>query len=92
MQVCLAGILRGIGKTHGGSVINFVGFWLISFPLAIVFGFVVGWKIYGFWVAMMIGLASISLAQFIYISCLKWSNLAADAQERTKKEVVELLM
>ena len=59
LQVSLSGIFRGIKQTTMVMISNFVGYWLIAFPLGCVFAFKLGLNLFGFWCALLIASAII---------------------------------
>lgn len=50
------GILRGIGKQAIGGPVNLVAYYVISLPAALAFAFALGWKLFGLYVGLAIGL------------------------------------
>ena len=49
LQVALAGIFRGLKQTSVVMFSNFIGYWLISFPLGYYLGIKLGMNLSGFW-------------------------------------------
>ena len=49
MQVALSGIFRGLKQTTVVMVSNFIGYWLISFPLGYYLGIKLNMNLLGFW-------------------------------------------
>eukprot|EP01091_Cochliopodium_minus_P016462 TRINITY_DN6177_c0_g1_i1.p1 TRINITY_DN6177_c0_g1~~TRINITY_DN6177_c0_g1_i1.p1 ORF type:complete len:277 (+),score=53.19 TRINITY_DN6177_c0_g1_i1:925-1755(+) len=82
----LSGILRGVGRPYAGTIIGFFGFWMIGFPLGLVFGFVLKKGVFGFWWALLCGLGFIVLVEFIYLFSFNWEALSKEAQERTRDD------
>lgn len=58
---CLAaishGLLRGTGKQEFGGYANLVCYYVVGLPLAFGTAFGLGWKLYGLWFGVSIGLA-----------------------------------
>lgn len=58
---CLAaishGLLRGTGMQEFGGYANLACYYLIALPLAFGTGFGLGWRLYGLWFGVSIGLA-----------------------------------
>lgn len=61
-QVVAIGALRGMEDYKFPTYISFVGYWLISLPLCYFFAFTIGYKVYGIWLALSIGLGVVSIA------------------------------
>lgn len=63
MQVfdCMAaishGLLRGTGKQEFGGYANLICYYVVALPLAFGTGFGLGWKLYGLWFGVSVGLA-----------------------------------
>ena len=54
IHIALIGMLRGSGATNTSLLINIVGTIVIQVPLSWFLGFVVGWGVFGIWVAVPI--------------------------------------
>ncbi|XP_051891593.1 multidrug and toxin extrusion protein 1-like isoform X2 [Pristis pectinata] len=81
-MVCMcvsAGVLRGAGKQKLGAVANFVGFYLIGFPIGISLMFAGKLGILGFW----LGLMSCTAIQFVFFQVviykLNWNEASDQA-------------
>ncbi|XP_051891591.1 multidrug and toxin extrusion protein 1-like isoform X1 [Pristis pectinata] len=74
-----AGVLRGAGKQKLGAVANFVGFYLIGFPIGISLMFAGKLGILGFW----LGLMSCTAIQFVFFQVviykLNWNEASDQA-------------
>ncbi len=57
----MGGILRATGRPKLGSIINFIGYWLIAIPLYFVLSIPVKWGVIGVWLALLFGLLFINL-------------------------------
>lgn len=57
---CLAaishGLLRGTGKQEFGGYANLVSYYIVALPLAFGTAFGLGWKLYGLWFGVSVGL------------------------------------
>lgn len=64
IQVAAMGALRGIQDTHGPMWLAAIGYWVIGFPTAIIFGFYTDLAGIGIWLGLAAGLlfASVALA------------------------------
>lgn len=61
LQGVAAGALRGAGDVRFPFLANFGAHWLVGFPLALLFGFHLGWGAAGLWWGLLVGLASVAL-------------------------------
>ena len=69
MQVALSGIFRGMKKTKIVMLSNFIGYWLVSFPIGFLLGFKYNMNLLGFWYGIISG--SIVLCSIMLISLLR---------------------
>ena len=58
MQINFANALRGISDVKPMMLIAFIAFFIISLPAGYFFGFVMGWGLFGVWMAFPFGLSS----------------------------------
>jgi multidrug resistance protein, MATE family len=71
VQAVAAGALRGAGDLRFAFAANVVGHWCIGFPVALFFGFVLGWGARGLWWGLTAGLITVSimlLGRFLLIT------------------------
>jgi MATE family multidrug resistance protein len=61
-QVVAIGALRGLEDYKYPTYIAFIGYWIIALPLCYVFAFTFGYKVYGVWLALSIGLGFVAVA------------------------------
>lgn len=57
IQVCAAGILRGLQDTKAPMIYALIGYWLIGFPFGLLLAYGFGYGIYGLWGGVVAGLA-----------------------------------
>jgi len=69
-QVVAIGALRGLEDYKFPTYIAFVGYWIIALPLSYLFAFTFGYKVYGVWLALSLGLGFVSAALFLRIKIL----------------------
>ena len=69
-QVVAVGVLRGIEDYKFSSYMAFIGYWILALPLSYVFAFTLGYKVYGVWFALSLGLAFVSISLFFRIRFL----------------------
>lgn len=56
IQVCAAGILRGMQDTKAPMYYALIGYWLIGFPAGLLLAYGFGYGIYGLWGGIVAGL------------------------------------
>ena len=54
-KVVISGVLRGSGRQYIGAIVNFIAYYIIGIPLAVVFGFKTDLGVFGIWIGMAIG-------------------------------------
>jgi len=69
-QVVAVGVLRGIEDYKFSSYVAFIGYWIIALPLAYLFAFPMGYKVYGVWFALSLSLAFVSIVLYFRIRFL----------------------
>jgi MATE family multidrug resistance protein len=64
IQVVSASALRGAGEVRAAFLATVAAHWLVGFPLALLFGFTLGWGAQGLWWGLTAGLvvAAVALA------------------------------
>lgn len=62
IQVVAIGALRGLEDYKYPTYIAFIGYWIIALPLCYVFAFTLGYKVYGVWLALSLGLGFVAIA------------------------------
>ena len=58
MQINFANALRGISDVKPMMLIAFIAYFIVSLPAGYFFGFVMGWGLFGVWMAFPFGLSS----------------------------------
>ena len=61
MQINFANALRGISDVKPMMLIAFIAYFIISLPAGYFFGFVIGWGLFGVWMAFPFGLSSAAI-------------------------------
>jgi MATE family multidrug resistance protein len=69
LQVTLSGIFRGIKHTKIVMVSNFIGYWIIAFPLGCMLAFKFGLNLLGFWYAL--GFSAVVLCTIMLLSMIR---------------------
>lgn len=86
-------LLRSIGRPLAGSVVNFIGYYVLALPTAAGLGWGAKLKIFGIWLGLIAGLAGATVGYFILIYRVDWDKEAQLAKERVsdgKKDPLEL--
>ncbi|KAF3768046.1 MATE efflux family protein [Cryphonectria parasitica EP155] len=83
---CLAaishGLLRGTGKQEFGGYANLACYYVVALPLAFGTAFGLGWKLYGLWFGVSVGLTLVSAVEFLYLYRSDWEKSVRDAERR----------
>ena len=51
----ISGVLRGSGRQYIGAIVNFIAYYVIGIPLAVVLGYKANLSVFGIWIGMAIG-------------------------------------
>lgn len=86
----LAGVLRGAGRQSVGAWLNFVGYWLVGLPLALLLGFRMQMGALGFWLALLGASFLQNVLQLAFIFSLDWHKEASRAQQEALQEAEQL--
>nr|XP_051190335.1 protein DETOXIFICATION 10 [Lolium perenne] len=83
LQYVLSGIVRGCGRQKIGALVNFVAYYLLGIPAALVFTFVCHLGVLGLWLGIIIGMvAQMLLLLVISFGTNNWEKQAIDAKDR----------
>ncbi|XP_047049730.1 protein DETOXIFICATION 16-like isoform X2 [Lolium rigidum] len=83
LQYVLSGIVRGCGRQKIGALVNFVAYYLLGIPAALVFTFVCHLGVLGLWLGILIGMvAQMLLLLVISFGTNNWEKQAIDAKDR----------
>jgi multidrug resistance protein, MATE family len=66
LQVVAGGVLRGMGRPDASAIVNLVGYYAFTLPLAYALGFMAGWGLWGIWLALCIGLLGVAAALTVW--------------------------
>ncbi len=86
MQCTLGRTLIGMGRQAYASRVNLVVYYLIMVPLAIVFGYSMGYGVKGVWIATTISAIIVTACFAVLIMIQDWDALMVEAEERAIKE------
>jgi len=68
LQVVGTGILRGMGRTLPGALINLVGYYALALPTASWLGFKAGHGLAGLWWGLSLGLATVAAMLLVWVA------------------------
>eukprot|EP01116_Phalansterium_solitarium_P008690 TRINITY_DN22645_c0_g1_i1.p1 TRINITY_DN22645_c0_g1~~TRINITY_DN22645_c0_g1_i1.p1 ORF type:complete len:547 (-),score=142.41 TRINITY_DN22645_c0_g1_i1:125-1765(-) len=86
LQTLCGGILRGVGLPTRGTIMNFVGYYLIGVPLGAGLGFGAGLEVYGLWGGIAAGLSVVAIGDVIFLLRIDWFEQSRQAQLRSEKK------
>lgn len=81
-QVSAGSALRGLSDTTVPLILALVGYWVVGFPVAYVFGFILGFKGVGIWLGLAAGLAFAAIALVIRFAMRERLKLVPGTAER----------
>jgi MATE family multidrug resistance protein len=76
-QAVGAGSLRGLKDTRVPMLIAGTGYWLVGFPVATILGFALGWRGFGIWIGLALGLAVTAVLMVLRFEHLTRREMAA---------------
>ncbi|XP_064604497.1 multidrug and toxin extrusion protein 1-like [Liolophura sinensis] len=82
VTVVNGGTFRGCGRQYLGAVCNFVGYILITIPLAAVLMFPAKMGAVGFWMGLAIGITPVAVFYIIIMLYTDWGTQVEKAQKR----------
>ncbi len=62
-QTVFCGILKGMGRQKAGSIVNFIGYYIIALPSAMFYVFKLEWGVAGLWWGLLSGLAFVTVVR-----------------------------
>ncbi|KAJ4745571.1 Protein DETOXIFICATION [Rhynchospora pubera] len=80
-QGVLSGVSRGCGWQHLAAWTNLVAFYFIGMPLALLFGFKLGFYGKGLWMGLICGLVCQSATLLIITLRIKWTKTSLTTQD-----------
>ncbi|GMM35643.1 Erc1 protein [Saccharomycopsis crataegensis] len=86
MNSVTAGLLRGEGMQHIGSITNLSSYYIIGLPLAYFLTFKMGFGLQGLWIGTGVGLFCISVVQIFFSLHVDWDDIISVAQKRNERE------
>ncbi|CAL8270016.1 unnamed protein product [Gadus morhua 'NCC'] len=91
---CIAGvtggIIRGAGKQSIGALCNFVGYYIIGFPIGVSLMFAAHMGIVGLWTGLLFCVAIQAVFFLIFLSKLNWQKASDEALVRAGVQRVEI--
>lgn len=87
MNSVTAGLLRGEGMQHIGSITNLTSYYLVGLPLAYFLTFTMGMGLQGLWIGMGVGLCCIFLVQLLFnLILVDWDGVVGQASKIRERE------
>ena len=88
VQGVSSGILRGVGHQTIGAASNLIAYYLIGLPVGVFLTFYVKINLFGLWIGLTGGLATIATTLLFYILYrIDWNKEAIKANERSSKKL-----
>ncbi|KAG0679365.1 hypothetical protein C6P40_001601 [Pichia californica] len=79
MACVLGGILRGQGRQYIGGWLNLISYYVLSLPVAYVFGFTLNFKLFGLWIGMIVALVFVSSCELYFVITSNWDIIIKDS-------------
>lgn len=74
-----SGILRGQGRQKIGGLINFIAYYALALPMALVLSKIVGLQLYGLWIGIGCGMFVIGSVESVIILWSDWDDILLKA-------------
>ncbi|CAL8356708.1 unnamed protein product [Boreogadus saida] len=91
---CIAGvtggIIRGAGKQSIGALCNFVGYYIIGFPIGVSLMFAAHMGIVGLWTGLLFCVGIQAVFFLVFLSKLNWQKASDEALVRAGVQRVEI--
>jgi MATE family multidrug resistance protein len=91
LQTFNGALMRSVGRPLAGSIVNFLGYYLLAIPIAAGLAWGAKWKIFGVWCGLVAGLCGASIGYCVLIYRVNWEEEAKLARERVHASDVSLL-
>lgn len=91
LQTFNGAITRAVGQQFWGSIVNFLGYYLLSIPIAAGLGFGAKWKLFGVWCGLVAGLFGACVGYFILMTRIDWEKEAEAAKKRVSEGAAQTL-
>lgn len=82
IQTFNGALMRSVGRPLAGSIVNFLGYYLLAIPIAAGLAWGAKWKIFGVWCGLVCGLFGAAVGYLILIFRIDWEEEARLARER----------
>jgi len=92
LQTVQGGFLRGIGYQNYGTLMNFIGYYLIAIPSYAVLGIVLGWSLFGMWIGLLTAVVFICLGNFLFLVRINFAIESEKVQLRVGKTEQTLVL
>ncbi|KGO84603.1 multidrug transporter [Flavobacterium rivuli WB 3.3-2 = DSM 21788] len=83
IQVVVLGALRGLQDVKVPTVITFVAYWVIGFPISFYLGLYTPLKATGIWIGLLAGLTAAALFLYLRFNYLTKQYITGDGQPET---------
>lgn len=70
MQAVILGALRGLQDVNVPSILTFIAYWIIGFPVCIYFGIIADLGTFGIWIGLLTALTSSAIMLFLRFNYL----------------------
>jgi len=85
--VTIGGIFRGTGRTKFSGAVTTVAYWGVSFPLMLLFGFVLNLGFFWMWIGVFVGTLAVLP---VFLTSLYYMDFQVLADERMKANAQEV--
>jgi len=83
IQVVVLGALRGLQDVKVPTIITFVAYWVIGFPISFYLGLYTPLKAIGIWIGLLAGLTAAALFLYLRFNYLTKQYITGDGQPET---------
>jgi MATE family multidrug resistance protein len=81
-QTFTGALMRSVGRPLAGSIVSFLGYYLMAIPIGAGLAWGAKWKIFGVWTGLVAGLAGAVIGYAVLIYRVDWEKEAVLARER----------
>ncbi|CCH44185.1 Multidrug resistance protein [Wickerhamomyces ciferrii] len=82
LNIHSAGCLRAQGRQKIGGYLNLFSYYVVSIPLAMLFGFIFKWEVEGLWGGLMCGVITLAGLSYYYVRGSDWDQIVLKSRER----------
>ncbi|WBW75504.1 MatE family transmembrane transporter [Schizosaccharomyces osmophilus] len=81
-QCVAGGVLRGQGRQRIGGIVNFVAYYILALPIAIILCFYLDWGLFGLWVGITVAVFVIAAVETHCALHVNWEHLVEVAEQQ----------